>query len=75
MDTVTKDILIWGGGGEVLIDSIQVLERKLKRAHRRLEYVEQPGASHEDFILEKLLGYTEKAQGTVVVESWIAARL
>ena len=75
LDTVTKDILIWGGGGEVLLDSIQVLERKLKKAHGRTEYVEQPRAAHEDFIMEKLLGYTHKAEGTVVVENWIAARL
>jgi len=75
LDSVVKDILVWGGGGEVLIDSIQVIERKLRKAHPRTEYVEQPHAGHEDFIIEKLLGYTAKAEGTKVVESWIAARL
>lgn len=75
LDNKVKDILVWGGSGEVLIDSIEVATKKLQQAHPRVEYVVQPGASHEDFIIDKLLGYKEKGEGTVVVESWMKARL
>lgn len=47
----------------------------LKQVHPRVEYVVQPGAAHEDFIFDTLLGYKGKAEGTVVVESWMKARL
>lgn len=75
LDGKVKDILVWGGGGEVLIDSIEASTKKLQQAHPRVEYVVQPGAAHEDFIMDKLLGYKEKGEGTVVVESWMKARL
>ena len=66
-------MLIWGGGGEVLIDSIREISKKLKAAHPRVDYVEQPGAAHEDFIISRLLGYTSD-EGGEVVASWIAQR-
>ncbi|KXL42865.1 MAG: hypothetical protein FE78DRAFT_34051 [Acidomyces sp. 'richmondensis'] len=75
LEKVVKDILVWGGGGEGLIDSIDLMSKKLREAHPRVEYVVQPKAAHEDFILEKLLGYKHKAQGTILVENWISARL
>ncbi|KAK5106895.1 hypothetical protein LTS08_001018 [Lithohypha guttulata] len=75
IDEKVKDILIWGGGGEVLIDSIELIAQTLKAAHRQTEYVVEPGKSHEDFIVLKLLGYSEKAEGTQLIENWIKARL
>ena len=66
---------MWGGGGEVLIDSIDAFSKKLKEAHPNTEVVVQPGAAHEDFIMDKLLGYKAKGEGTKLVESWIKARL
>lgn len=74
LDKVAKDIFVWGGGGEILIDSINATAEKLKKAHPRVEYVVQPGASHEDFIIDTLLGYKD-AQGTKVVRSWMEQRL
>ena len=59
----------------MLIDSIEAIAKKLKQAHPRTELIVQPGAAHEDFIIETLLGYTEKGEGTKVIESWIATRL
>lgn len=75
IESTTKDILIWGGGGEVLIDSIDVISKKLKEAYPRTEYVREPGASHEEFLIERVLGYKTKAEGTKLVESWMKARL
>ena len=58
-----------------MIDSIGAIAEKLKEANPKTEYVVQPNVGHEDFIIEKLLGYSQKAQGTALVESWIKARL
>lgn len=74
LEKVAKDIFVWGGGGEVLIGSIDAIAEKLKKAHPRVEYVVQPGASHEDFIIDTLLGY-KNVQGTQVIRSWILQRL
>ncbi|KAK4982194.1 hypothetical protein LTR50_007811 [Elasticomyces elasticus] len=75
LDNVVGDLLVWGGGGEVLIDSIDAMVQKLKRAFSKTEYVVEPHAAHEDFIIAVLLGYKDKQQGTVVIENWIAQRL
>ncbi|KAI7182506.1 hypothetical protein KC363_g8733 [Hortaea werneckii] len=74
LEKVARDILVWGGGGEVLIGSIDAIAEKLKKAHPRVEYVVQPGASHEDFIIDTLLGY-KNVQGTEVIRRWIQQRL
>jgi acetyl esterase/lipase len=75
VESIVKDILIWGGGGEILIDSIDAFSKKLKEAYPKTEYVREAGASHEEFIMEGMLGYKEKAEGTKLVESWLKARL
>lgn len=71
IDSKFREILVWGGGGEVLIDSIDVLAQKFKRAHPRTEYVVEQGACHEEFIIEKLIGYKEKGEGTKLIENWV----
>lgn len=58
-----------------MIDSIDAIAKKLKDAHPRTDYVSQPGACHEDFIIEVLLGYKVKGQGTSVIENWLGQRL
>ena len=76
LDKVAKDILIWGGGAELLIDSINFVSKRLKEAHPRVDLVIGPGAAHEDFIFDKLLGYKQsKSGGAEVVESWVAQRV
>lgn len=75
LETKVKDVLIWGGGSEAIIKSIHRFNDKLKAVHPRTELVVQPGASHDDFILEAMFGYKHKHEGTKVVESWIHQRL
>lgn len=75
LSRVTKDILVWGGGGEVLIDSIEKLGKTLKEAHPKTELVVQPGAGHEDFIIDVLLDIKGKGEGTKLIESWLADRI
>ncbi|GAB7365657.1 hypothetical protein MBLNU230_g6998t1 [Neophaeotheca triangularis] len=66
-----REVLVWGGGGEVLIDSIDKMAQTLKQAHPRTEYVVEQGACHEEFIVEKLIGYKEKGEGTKLIENWV----
>ena len=63
--------MVYGGGGEVLIDSIKVFGAKLKRAHARSELVVVPKAAHIDIIIDKAFGYKGKAEGTQLIESWM----
>lgn len=39
LENVVGDILVWGGGGEVLIDSIRDFTNKLKKAMPKTELV------------------------------------
>lgn len=41
LDGLVKEVLVWGGGGEVLIDSIDDIANKLKEAHPKTEYIVQ----------------------------------
>ncbi|TKA31265.1 hypothetical protein B0A54_15320 [Friedmanniomyces endolithicus] len=74
LDKKVKDMFVYAGGGEILIDSIELFVQKLKQAHPRVEFFVQSGAGHDDIILDKVLGYKKKAEGTKVIESWIAQR-
>ena len=75
LETTVRNIFIWAGSGEVLFDSIESFTNKLKQVHPRINYVVQPGASHEDFIMDRTLGYTNKAEGTRAIEKWIGPML
>lgn len=60
---------------EALIDSIEEFSKTLKSAHPKTEVVIEKGAAREDFLIEKLLGYEGKSEGTKLIESWLAERL
>ncbi|KAK4506872.1 hypothetical protein PRZ48_000605 [Zasmidium cellare] len=75
LDKVVKDVLVWGGGAERLLDGINDFSNKLKSAHKNTEIVITPGAAHDDFIADVVMGVKEKSEATKVVESWIAERI
>ncbi|KAK3673418.1 hypothetical protein LTR78_006652 [Recurvomyces mirabilis] len=75
LDKVVRDVLVYGGGGEVLIDSIKLFGAKLKRAHSKAELVVLPKAAHIDMIIDKSFGYKGKAEGTQLIESWMSAAI
>ncbi|KAI9701368.1 MAG: hypothetical protein M1820_006459 [Bogoriella megaspora] len=76
LDRVVENVLVWGGGKEILIDAINLLVRRLKDdGNANLKYVIQRGAAHEDMILETAFGYTRKAEGTEVIEKFIVEKL
>ena len=45
LESVVREILVWGGGGEVLIDSIREMAEKLKDAHQKTEVIIQVSRS------------------------------
>lgn len=51
------------------------MTKKLQEVHPRVKYFVEPGASHEDFIIDKMLGYKDKSESTKVIESWLAQSL
>ncbi|SMQ46132.1 unnamed protein product [Zymoseptoria tritici ST99CH_3D7] len=57
LDKIVSDVLIWGGGGEVLIDSIRDFSKTIEAAHSKTKLVVEPGAGHEEFIFDANLGY------------------
>jgi acetyl esterase/lipase len=75
LDKIVTDVLIWGGGAEVLIDSIRDFSKIMAAAHPQTRLVVQPGAGHEDFIFDATLGSKEKPEGTKLIESWITERI
>jgi Steryl acetyl hydrolase len=79
---VVDEIIVWGGGGEILIDSIRIFAKNIIDGFRmadsgseRVIFVETPRASHEQQIMDLTLRIKEKCEGTLVVEEWINARL
>lgn len=75
LDKAVSEIFVYGGAQEVLIDSIEAFVKQLKAVHSKVEYVRQPGAYHDDFIVDKLLGYKGKGEGEKALESWVAGRI
>lgn len=59
----------------MIIDSIKEMTTTLQKGHPKTELVIQHGAGHEDFIIDVLLGYKEKGEGTKAIESWLGQRL
>lgn len=72
---IVKDIIIWGGEQEVLIDSIDAISRRLKDSHPRTEYVRSQDGAHVGWLANKLIGVTGKDESTQAIERFMAAGL
>ncbi|QIW96487.1 hypothetical protein AMS68_002005 [Peltaster fructicola] len=75
LPTIVKDVIVWGGEVELLIDSIVRFGNLVKSIHPKAEMVIQPGAGHEDFITTRMLHLPSKDDHAKLIQSWIAARL
>ncbi|KAM0720339.1 hypothetical protein Q7P37_004475 [Cladosporium fusiforme] len=75
LDKVVKGIIVWGGGQEVLIDSIDAIAQKLKASFSQTEYIRTPAGAHVGWLPHKLIGIKGKEESTEAIESWMAARL
>ncbi|KAF2421554.1 alpha/beta-hydrolase [Tothia fuscella] len=79
---VVNEVLIWGGGGEILIDSIRAFGDKFVEGWvggggegGKVTRIEGVGMAHEEQILDVLLGFKEKGAGAVEIEEWVKAKL
>lgn len=70
-----KGVIIYGAGGEILIDSITAFAHKLEAVYGQMELVVTPAVAHDDIIIDRMFGYHEKAAGTKAIESWLAKRM
>jgi acetyl esterase/lipase len=78
---VVEEVLIWGGGNEILIDSIEAFAKKFSVGFRRrgghVTVVVTKGAMHDEMIFERALGYNgDSGTGSkIVVENWVKSKL
>ncbi|KAF1814877.1 alpha/beta-hydrolase [Eremomyces bilateralis CBS 781.70] len=79
---LTSEVLIWGGGGEVLLDGIKEFYWKIKEGWvnggaegKKLTIVVDPRCAHEEMIVHRLLGYKTASPSEKSIEKWLQARL
>lgn len=79
LSQVVSEVLIWGGGGEILIDGIKDWAKKFEEGYGgaggKVTTIITPKAAHDDPIIDVVLGYKTKGEGAQAVESWIKAKL
>jgi acetyl esterase/lipase len=75
------EVLIWGGGNEILIDGIEEFARRFTQGFGGkggiVTTVVTPKAAHDEWLAEKLLGYKgDSGTGSsTVVKDWVKAKL
>lgn len=75
LEKVVGNVLVWGGGGEVLIDGIKVVMRDMEKAYPSgVEAVVGFNMCHEQMVIDTMLG-CGKGESAEVVQSWLSARL
>ncbi len=78
---VVGEVLIWGGGNEILIDSIEAFAKKFSNGFRRkgghVNLIVTKGAMHDEMIIERVLGYKgDSGTGSQeAVQQWMKAKL
>ena len=75
LERAVDNVLIWGGGGEVLIDGIKVLMQDMKIASAsNVQTIIGQNMCHEEMVVNVMLGYG-KGESDSVVENWLQARI
>lgn len=78
---VIDEVLIWGGGNEILIDGIEEFARRFTKGFGgkggKVTTIVTPKAAHDEWLAEKLLGYKgDSGPGSsIVLKDWIKAKL
>jgi acetyl esterase/lipase len=79
---VVKEVLIWGGGGEVFIDGIKAFADKFEIGwvngggdRNSIKLVVTPRMAHEEMIVDIIFGYKTKGEGALAVEAWAKSKL
>ena len=75
LDQAVSQILMWGGGGEILIDGIKVVMDKMQSAYPAgVQNIIGYNMCHEEMVVDVMLNY-DKGESAFQVENWIKARL
>ncbi|KAI3395071.1 hypothetical protein diail_1828 [Diaporthe ilicicola] len=86
-----EKMMIWGGGGEVLIDGIRAfaatvkdgfaeadaerINRDEQKGTERFTFVVTPKHSHEEMIIDEVFFRSKKGEGAEVIERWLSGVL
>ena len=75
-EKVVDYVLIWAGGDEVSLDSIEEFAKKFKEVFgERFDFIVTPHEAHTQMTVDRALGYKVKSKGEVAVETWLNAKL
>lgn len=78
---VIDEVLIWGGGNEILIDGIEEFSKRFTKGFGgkggRVNTVVTKNAAHMESILELIIGYKEDSGtgSSKVIKDWVRAKL
>jgi hypothetical protein len=79
---VVSEVMIWGGGGEILIDGIKAFGDKFREgwvlgggAPGKVQTVERGRLGHEEMVVDVMFGYKEKGPGARDVEEFVRSKL
>ncbi|KAF1999871.1 alpha/beta-hydrolase [Amniculicola lignicola CBS 123094] len=78
---VVEEVLIWGGGNEILLDGIEEFARRFEKGFGgkggKVSAIITPGAAHVEMVVEPMLGYKgDSGTGSAeVVRGWMRAKL
>lgn len=72
-----QEVLIVGGRDEILVDSIEVFGRTLKKAlgEERVTVLIAEGEAHDVTNMDLQLGYAEPGEQARLVRKWVASKL
>lgn len=74
LNRVVSDVLIWGGGGEVLIDSIKIVMDHMKQDFPTgVRDVVGYNMCHEEMVVDVMMG-NKKGEAAILVEDYLAAK-
>ncbi|TID18871.1 alpha/beta hydrolase fold domain-containing protein [Venturia nashicola] len=77
-----NDVMIWAGGAELFVDGIKLFAHKFEKGwvsgggdRKSVKLVVTPRNSHEEMIVDILLGYKKKGDAALAVEAWAKSKL
>jgi len=79
---VVSQVMIWGGGGEILIDGIKAFAEKFSEgwtsgggAPGNVRVIIEDKMCHEEMVVDVILGYKVKGKGARDVEDFVRSKL
>ncbi|RDW71559.1 hypothetical protein BP6252_08122 [Coleophoma cylindrospora] len=76
-ETAVSNVMIWGGGGEILIDGITKFAAKMESGFNAVgngagfQFMVTPKQGHEEMIIDTVFLMGRKGDSALVVEKWL----